>query len=158
MYRLVGLMVMVGACSPRVETMAFQGPDGILTVETAQAEVLVAMTHLEVRNAPGPGKRFGEHAEAVANSLYDDPPPGWLGAMFRNEGRLNWWTVTVWESEEAMLEFIVAEPHASAMRALTDVAVSAESRNEWMPVEAAPPPWDDVVVALEDEPRFVYTR
>lgn len=146
------------ACNPTPEVMPFQGPDGVTTLETDNEEVLVGMTHLRVRNAPGPGRRFGDHADAVANHLYDTTPEGWLGASFRNVGKLDWWTLTVWESEEAMLDFILSEPHASAMTDLGDISAAAESRSEWLPVEDGVPSWETVLEKLETDPDFMFVR
>ena len=155
---MISSLVLLFACSPSVEIAPFAGPDGATTVVTDQAQVLVATTHLQVRNAPGPGGRFGDHADAVANHLYDTNPDGWLGSGFRNEGQLHWWTLSVWESEEAMNAFVVSEPHVSAMAALTDVAVAAWSRAEWMPPEDAPPSWERIVEQLESSPDFEFVR
>jgi len=146
------------ACSPSVEILPFAGPDGTSTVVTDRTEVLVATTHLQVRNAPGPGRRFGDHADAVATHLYDNQPEGWLGSGFRNKGQLHWWTLSVWESEEAMNAFVLSEPHVTAMSALTDVAAAAWSRAEWMPTEDAPPSWESIVERLETAPDFEYVR
>ena len=145
-------------CTPETVEGAFEGPDGATTVETEQDEVLVAMTHLRVRNLPGPGGKFGDHANRIGNYLYEETPDGWLGAAFRNVGQLDWWTVTVWESEEAMMDFVVSEPHVSAMADLGVVAAAAESRHEWMAPEEAPPAWAEIVELLEVDARFVYVR
>ena len=66
--------------------------------------------------------------------------------------------MTVWESEEAMLDFVTSDPHLAAMGALDDVAAAAQSRAEWMPVEEAPPEWDLVVEKLEIDADFVFER
>lgn len=149
---------LVVGCTPEPEVMPFAGPDGAQTVESDQDEVLVAMTHLRVRNLPGPGARFDDHANAIADHLYETTPDGWLGASFRNVGKLDWWTVTVWESEEAMMDFVVSEPHLSAMADLGTVAKAARSRHEWMAPDDAPPPWDAIVEELETDPTFEYLR
>lgn len=147
--------LLLAGCSQEPEIQPFQGPDGVATLETEADEVLWIVTHLRVRNAPGPGGRFGDHANAVGNDLYDNPRPGWLGASFRNIGRLDWWTMTAWESEEAMLDWVVSEPHASAMAAFTDVATSGENRWEVRPTADGVLDWDTALVLLED-PDFAY--
>lgn len=152
------VFALLAACTPEAEVLPFQGPAGTTTLETTQTEVLVGMTHLRVRNLPGPGKRFGEHANAVAGWLYDNEPEGWLGASFRNVGQLDWWTMTVWESEEAMLAFVLSDVHLAAMADLENVSASAESRHEWMPAEAGPPSWDHVIEQLQVDPGFEFVR
>ncbi|MCB9678063.1 MAG: DUF3291 domain-containing protein [Alphaproteobacteria bacterium] len=152
----IAAMLVLGACTPEPEISPFEGPDGVLEVVTDQEQVLVATTHLRVKNAPGPGRRFGDHADAVGNWLYETRPDGWLGAGFRNVGRLDWWTLTVWESEEAMRAFVASEPHLSAMRDIAEVSAGAEARSEWMAAEDAPPDWDHIVERLEADPQIVY--
>jgi hypothetical protein len=146
------------ACSKEPEIQPFAGPgwDDELGLLEPQDEYLVGITHLRVINLPGPGKRFGEHAEAVANFLYDNEPEGWVGASFRNVGQLEWWTLTVWESEEAQLEFVVGEVHAAAMADLTEVAKWAESRSLWVTAEEIPPAWDVALDWLADEQDYSY--
>jgi hypothetical protein len=152
-------LLSAAACNPEPETAPFEGPgwdaEAGALIEP-QEEYLVGLTHLRVRNAPGPGKRFGEHAEAVATWLFEHEPEGWVGAGFRNVGKLDWWTMTVWESEEAQLEFVVGDVHAQAMAELSEVAKSAESLSLWVPAEEVPLEWDRALQLLADEPGFTY--
>jgi hypothetical protein len=159
MTRVALPFVLLAACSDEPEIAPFEGPgwdSETGTLIEPQEQYLVGLTHLRVRNAPGPGKRFGEHAEAVATSLFETEPEGWVGVSFRNVGRLDWWTMTIWETEEAQLEFVVGDVHAAAMGALTDVAKSAESLSLWVPAEEVPMDWDRALELLADEPGFTY--
>ncbi|MEZ4322220.1 MAG: hypothetical protein R3F61_32405 [Myxococcota bacterium] len=153
------LLALAVGCAPSIEEGAFEGPGfdsetGELTV--GGDELLVALTHLQVKNAPGPGGRFGDHAQGIGEWLYTEEPEGWVGAAFRNEGRLNWWTMTVWESEEAMLAFVTSDIHGAAMADLTDISVGAESRSDWMPREDLPLAWTDALDHLREAPGFQY--
>ena len=68
MYRPL-MLAMLTACTPAPVETPFEGPLGVTTLETSQTEVLVAMTHLRVRNAPGPGKRLpAKYVNIAANS------------------------------------------------------------------------------------------
>lgn len=153
----LSIAVLFLGCSQQPEVQPFEGPEGVVGLETDAEEVLWIVTHLRVRNAPGPGGRFGELATAVGNDLYETPRQGWLGASFRNVGRLDWWTMTAWESEEDMLAWIGSEHHATAMREFTDVASAGE--NVWIrkPASAGVLGWDEALEALE-EPDYAYTR
>jgi len=152
------LPVLLVACGPRVEEGELEGPgvdeEGRITVDAD--ELLVGLTHLQVKNAPKPGKRFGELAEAIGNHLFDTEPEGWVGAAFRNEGRLNWWTMTVWESEEALMDFVVSEPHVTAMAEMGDISVGGETRTLWLPTEELPVEWDRALDLLTAEQDSVY--
>jgi len=158
MHPALWLLPALIACSPKVEEGPLEGPgvddDGRITVEAD--ELLVGLTHLQVRNAPKPGKRFGELADAIGNHLFETEPEGWVGAAFRNEGRLNWWTMTVWTSEEALLDFVVSKPHSTAMSEFDDVSVGGETRVLWIATEELPMAWDDALDLLQSDPDTVY--
>ncbi|MBX2797625.1 MAG: hypothetical protein KTR31_08155 [Myxococcales bacterium] len=115
---------------------------------------LVGLTHLQVKNAPGPGGRFGDHANAVANHLFEEEPEGWLGAGFRNVGRLQQWTMTVWEDEEAMLDFVTSDPHLAAMADITDISAGAVSRSLELESSALPLPWDEALALLLEQQDY----
>lgn len=151
--RTVFLMSAIAACTPEPRETPLAGPgfdESTGDLLRDQPEFLVALTYLEVRNAPGPGGRFGDHASAVGEHLFDTEPDGWLGAGFRNVGRLQWWTMTVWESEDAMMDFVVSEPHASAMLDINEVSRGAVSRALWMDAADLPLAWSDALVQLTD--------
>ncbi|MEM6928428.1 MAG: hypothetical protein AAF602_15950 [Myxococcota bacterium] len=155
-----GLVLGGLACAPPVpEESPLEGPgfDPVTGALTAEGEsFVVALTHLQVRNLPGPGRRFGDHAQTIGNYLFEEEPAGWLGAAFRNVGRLDWWTITVWDSEQAMLEFVVSPPHAYAMAEFSDITVGGESRSIEIGPEALPIPWSDALGQLLSEPDFVH--
>lgn len=153
------LLVVVAGCSPEVVEGALEGPgfDAETGGITADGDsFLVALTHLQVRNWPKPGKIFGDHASAVGEYLFTEEPEGWLGAAFRNVGLLNWWTMTVWTSEEAELAFVVSEPHASAMLDFGDIVVGGESVSQWMTVDELPLDWDAALDMLLADQDFRY--
>jgi hypothetical protein len=138
------------ACANTPEVSPFEGPDGVTTVVTDQDEVMWIATYLRVKNAPGPGKRFGDHADAVGNDLFENPRPGWLGSSFRNVGKLNWWTLSAWESQDDMLAWVVSEPHISAMVDFSDVAAEGTNRTVWLPAEDGVLDWDTALELLDD--------
>lgn len=147
------------ACTPEPSESPLEGPgfdDSTGDLLRSQDEYLVALTFLEVRNAPGPGGRFGDHANRIGNYLFEETPAGWQGAAFRNVGRLKWWTMTVWESEEAMMDFVVSEPHASAMLEINDVSQGAVSRALWMSADDLPLSWADAMALLTEQQDSQY--
>lgn len=153
------VLVVVGGCAPEVVEGPLEGPGfdaetGALALEGES--FLVALTHLQVKNAPKPGKTFGDHANAVGEHLFTTEPEGWVGAAFRNVGRLNWWTMTVWTTEEAELAFVVSEPHASAMLDFPQIVVGGESVSLWVPADELPMAWDTALDTLLAEHDFLY--
>lgn len=147
------------ACTPEPRETPLEGPGFDETTGDllrTQDEYMVGITYLEVRNAPGPGGRFGDHADAIGTYLFTEQPDGWLGAAFRNVGRLRWWTLSVWESEEAMLDFVVSEPHASAMLEINEVSRGAVSRSLTMPAEDLPVSWEQAMELLAADPHSYY--
>ncbi|MEZ4240940.1 MAG: hypothetical protein R3F59_33235 [Myxococcota bacterium] len=155
MFPLVAAVLV--ACAPKVEESALEGPgvDEAGRIAVDAEELLVGLTHLQVRNAPKPGKRFGELASSVGGGLFEDEPEGWVGAAFRSEGKLEQWTMTVWESEEALMAFVVSERHAAAMAEFGDVAVGGETRSLWLPTGELPLTWERAMQLLEEEPDVV---
>ncbi|MCB9743129.1 MAG: hypothetical protein H6740_11055 [Alphaproteobacteria bacterium] len=144
----------LAACSP-VQESPFEGPgysaeQGLIE---PQERYLVALTWLHVVNRPGPGSRFGELATAVGEHLYVNEPEGWVGASFRSEGRLEQYTMTAWRSEQAMLEFVVSEPHATAMSEFWEVAEYGKTAILELPAEDVPLSWDEALSVL-DEAEF----
>lgn len=145
------LLTLLAGCRPAPEEGAFEGPgwseeEGFL-VEADQ--LLVGLTYLQVRNAPEPGNRFGELANTIGEGIYASEPEGWVGAAFRNQGKLHWWTMTVWESEEAMVDWMVSEHHGQAMQEIGDVAIRAKSTNVWRPVDELPMSWDEATSIID---------
>lgn len=60
--------------------------------------------------------------------------------------RAKWWrgefyTYTVWEEREAMLEFVRSAPHAEAIARVAEFAAPGSCYVEF--VSEAPPDWDD---------------
>ena len=152
---MVGCMV---ACTKEVVEEPLSGPGfdeatGAFISEGDQ--FWVGLTHMQVKNAPGPGGRFGDHASAVGNHLYETEPEGWLGAAFRNRGQLNWWTMTVWASEEDLTAFVISEPHVSAMVAFDDVAKGGQTRVLVVEPSELPMSWDRAMELLLADPGYV---
>lgn len=147
-------ILVLSACSKAVpEETPFEGPgynSETNTLVLQDTPLVVALTELHVKNAPGPGKRFGEHADAVGTHLYGDEPAGFVGGSFRNVGKLQWWTMSVWTDEASMNDFVLSEPHASAMTELAQVSSAARSTHLDFPAGGPPPSWDWALDQLEE--------
>ena len=148
-------IITLWACAP-VETVTtpFEGPGfdeeaGLPLL--VQDNYILALTELHVINAPGPGSLFGDHAGRIGTYLYsgENDIPGFVGGSFRNVGQLEWWTLTVWTDEESMMEFVLSEPHVTAMADLSAVSKAARSTHVSVTPDQLPVPWDYALDQLE---------
>lgn len=155
---VVGSLFLVACAESEPVETPFDGPGldpatGALLDQ--DAPFVVGLTELHVRNAPGPGHRFGEHADRVGTYLFTEEPPGFVGASFRNVGKLEWWTLTVWTDEAAMTAFVLSSPHVDAMTEISELAKRARSTHRAFPAGGPPPSWDWALDELAAEPWLV---
>lgn len=154
--RPVLVLACLSACTPEPEILAMDGPGfqgGPDLIAPRDGTYVVALTHLQVKNAPGPGKRFGELVGGITDVLYPEQGPygdvpGWVGASFRNVGKLQWWTMSVWEDEASMMEFVASGPHLLAMTEISDVSAAAEATRLEVTADELPLDWDDALDRL----------
>lgn len=147
---LLSFLLPIGACTIH---SSFSGPgwdDALLT--DAPGPFLAVATH--TRPVRETSDRFDEHVTAIAEQL--ETQPGLVGSSFR--GRLfgrEVWTLTVWEDEESVVEFVTSGAHLEAMG--DSVVIEGIETVEWdiAPTEM-PPTWNDVDEHLDalgtDEP------
>ena len=157
----LALLPVLAGCSLEPEESPLSGPGfeedtGAFLGE--EGDYVIALTYLKVRNAPGPGDRFGELATDAATNLFETEPEGWLGAGFRNIGRLQQFTMTAWESEEAMLEWVVSPVHVQAMTEIGDV--SSEAKSTVLDVTEAELPfsWEEAVPVYDTLDCYQHPR
>ncbi|MEU9046855.1 MULTISPECIES: DUF3291 domain-containing protein [unclassified Kitasatospora] len=78
--------------------------------------------------------------------------PGALGAsLIARPLRRTFYTLSAWESREALNAFAAAEPHRSVMRGLRDTTKEATFTFWPTPVEQLPIPWADAHARLDAE-------
>lgn len=148
------------ACSPEPEISPFEGPgfdsEANALKSAKDSPYVVALTWLQVKNAPGPGGRFGEHANAAGTSLFEEGLEGFVGVSFRNIGRLNWWTMTVWEDEASMAAWVYSGVHLEAIEAFPDVAANARKAVVERDADEVPMDWDEALSILDAQEDYVY--
>jgi hypothetical protein len=154
MSRLLPLLLLLGCAEPEPEISIFEGPmfDANTGLKTdISGPVIVALTELHVRNQPGPGKQFGDHANRIGEYLYgsEPPVPGFIGGSFRNIGKLQQWTMSVWTDEASMVAFILSEPHLGAMAVVDEVSTFAKSTHIEVDPSELPFTWDRALDELE---------
>jgi quinol monooxygenase YgiN len=128
----------------------FDGPgmaDGALATDH-EGPFVVAVTY--ARSAPGEGRRFGDHVTAIEEQLAD--ADGLVGYSLRGDlvGRDNW-TLSVWESEDALLAFLTTGAHLAALGEAGTVLQDSRFASWDEPDRAAlPPTWDQALAFLEE--------
>jgi heme-degrading monooxygenase HmoA len=102
---------------------------------------------------------FDDNMEAM-NAVVQEAPGLVAVAMSQTIGGATYRTLSVWESEETMLEWVVGETHGEAMAALADHADPTSSVTSWQltraELEAQAPTWDDAKAHLDADGREVY--
>ena len=149
------MILFMSACAM---SLPFEGPgytDGELTTDDS-GPFVVAATY--ARPKPDQSDVFHDHVAAIQGSLDGmDGESGLVGYSLRGEilGRDNW-TLTVWTSEEAMMDFVLSDVHLAAMGE-ADLLVEDASFTHWEEPDAAalPPEWDLVLEKLDEvEPTY----
>ena len=74
--------------------------------------------------------------------------PGNRGVRFRARSPLDWYTVTVWEDEEAMVAFVRGEAHMEAMRATRHLTQATRFARVTLDGARDELPWREVVARL----------
>ena len=118
--------------------------DGALTRPPTEA-VVVALTY--ARPARGQNEAFQAHVGAISAQL--EQTPGMLGYGFRSRvpGRDNW-TMSIWESEEAMLSFMVGSAHGEAMASAGEILEDSAFTHWTAAPDTLPPDWDASISRL----------
>jgi quinol monooxygenase YgiN len=129
----------------------FVGPgfsDGEYTSDH-EGPFVVAVTY--ARQARGEGEAFADHVDAIEEQMQRSE--GIVGYSLRGDlvGRDNW-TMSIWESEPALLAFVTREAHGDAMIEADTVLEDSEFTH-WVETdpEAMPPTWEQGLDYLEGQ-------
>jgi heme-degrading monooxygenase HmoA len=129
----------------------FEGPgfddDGNFIAEP-EAPVVVALTY--GRPARGEAAAFEDHVGAILEQL--EETDGVYGWSLRGElGGRERWTMTLWESEAAMMDFVLSGNHLEAM-AYDPVLFEDGEFAHWEEADpsALPPTWSDATARLDE--------
>lgn len=102
---------------------------------------------------------FDQHMEVMNTAL--ETAPGLVAlSLSTTIGGSTSRTLSIWESDEAMLNWVTSEAHGDAMVALADHADPKSAVTSWQltraELEAAAPTWDDAKARLDADGREVY--
>ena len=118
---------------------------------TREREYVVLLSELPLKSyLANPGfLRFSRQVQRQLSNA-----PGLLGySLLARIVRKKFWTLSVWESERALMEFVHAEPHQNVMTALqSDMGATRLVR--WTIQGAAyPPTWDEAFARTTQQPQ-----
>ncbi len=130
----------------------FEGPgvsdDGALRTDHA-GPFVVAVTH--AKPAKGKGGAFNDHVDAIEAQLLE--MDGFVGYSFRGEiGGRDRWTLTLWESEDALMGFITTGVHIEAMAQSGELLEEIHS-GVWVEEDPGqlPPTWGEALDFLDEQ-------
>lgn len=148
-----------GAIEPDFGSMPLRGPG--LDPATARlrpppaGRFLVSSTYLAMPTTAAARARFGELMAPIGERL-----AGQRGLLAYSLGASDRCytarTLTVWESEEAMLDFVVSPAHSTAMAAVSEVSRGQSLVDHWEERDADQITWASVAQHLAGSTRRLY--
>ena len=133
----------------------FNGP-GIEggTFVTNVDEVVVVGTFIDLNDNDDAMRIFDERTQAI-EGYFENDPEGYLGQSLRRSFTDNkFWTLALWESDEAMMNFVASDVHTQAMAVGADIAEDGKTVRFTQPREAGLPSWENVLTRLDEVPSF----
>jgi heme-degrading monooxygenase HmoA len=135
-------------------SMPFQSTDSIQE-KADETPVVVGITHVILGDDAEKNDIFWEYTNLVVDNLGENT--GYLGHRLRKRLFANdAWTMTVWETEENLDDFVSSETHRSAIQ--KGLPAVAEARFVRFTVEASrvPVAWDEVEQIMAEKGRDMY--
>lgn len=139
---------------------AFMGPPQGPAVDPQTQQInppagaVVATTYLAIKPDEQAGQRFGQVVGPVIQDL--GARQGLLGITTSNSTACNTArTLTVWESEAAMMAFVTGDAHAAAMQATADISRGGSVTMTWTHA-GGELTWQSAAARLEDHDGLVY--
>ena len=111
---------------------------------------IVATTYLRLQNTAESQTTFGELMGPIQGLLMA-PDSGLMGLSFTSSASCNTTrTLSVWESEEAMMKFVVSEAHLSAIGRVAEVSRGGSITEKWKVSDFDKMSWEAVVAKLDN--------
>lgn len=132
-----------------------QGPgwdaDNESLVGTSQDTYIVHTTQLLVK--PEQMTAFDELSDDITAQLMQTP--GVIAVGFAFEPSCGFFRTTgIWESQEAMMNFVVSGAHLEAIKAYREVAITGRTTHFEVAATELPVAWNDLIDAIADEPPY----
>ncbi len=77
-------------------------------------------------------------------------------AVKANFPRKHFWTLSIWENKESMRQFVISEPHATAMKKFEEWAGEGSAFVEWTSSSTSID-WEEAIRKLQN-PSFYYNK
>jgi heme-degrading monooxygenase HmoA len=163
---LVGVLAFSTACGAvdvvnheAVLNAPFDGPGwdakGKKPRDATPRRVVVAGTHLMLPNKLAAHRSFWNSMTSIRKALKDQP--GFIGYATRTATDLSEdWTMSVWENEEAMYDYVTGQAHADAINALEPYATGGWVTHFEVDVSELPISIDDVIARIRESGRKAY--
>jgi len=172
--KLLGKTLMLGtvwmsACGGSIDTEARDASciaetledDSVVTTDVSYSSELpegavVASTYLRLQDERSARRRFRQLNRPM-NARLAGPATGLLRMSIRSSRACNVArTMTVWESEEAMMDFVVGPEHIEAIRSVNEVSRGGSITDVWA-VDSMPDlEWGTVVAGFASHDGPVY--
>ena len=108
-----------------------------------EREYVVLLTHLPMRR-PSKLPRFFGYVRKIQKQL--DRTAGLVGySLLAKPLRADYWTLSVWEDDEALRRFVAERPHLDAMGELPRYLSGFRTIRWTAGGRSLPPDWDDAV-------------
>jgi heme-degrading monooxygenase HmoA len=137
---------------PALASCAISTPYRVKKESPPDAQVVVSFTRVALDQK----KRsvFDSYVKEIASTL--DQQTGLLGYSLRREVFGNQaWTVTVWESDEALMRFVNSQLHTEAMEKSEPSVVGTDFVRKRMKSGDIPVPWTEIVEMFQARRREV---
>jgi heme-degrading monooxygenase HmoA len=157
---VVVIIATVTGCGVFAPPLEGPGYEGEVLVSEAPGPFIVSTTQLILKSGDSEAQAlFDKNMEAINAALPQQP--GLVGFSLGIEPFASGYrTLSVWESEDAVLGWVVSDAHAAAMGEMADHSDPASAVLSWSVTReeliAAPPSFNDAAARLDAEGRQVY--
>jgi heme-degrading monooxygenase HmoA len=149
----MGALLMLSAFTFGTPFRTAEGFDEI----PANTYVTVGITHVITGNDKAKNDIFWDHTMRVVDSLASHK--GYLGHKIRRQFFGNEaWTMTVWEDEASLQNFVVGKRHQDAIKNGLDALVKARFVRFKITKSGIPISWDDAEKIMDERGRDLYGR
>jgi len=112
------------------------------------AGYIVSSTYLRLKSKPGEFQRFGELMGPIQQALAEQP--GLLALQLStSDSCSSARTLAVWESADAMYEFVTSPAHMAAVDAVGEVSRGGSIVTSWRASQTGEATWDEAVRKLD---------
>jgi heme-degrading monooxygenase HmoA len=153
----LSLAALTNACA--IE-QPFNGPgmENGAVKDPHDGDYFASTTHLRLKDVDDAGEAFDRHMKAIQEALQTQPGLVGFSLSFVPFNNDEYRTLSVWESEEAMLGWVTSDVHFAAIEEFVDRDLQDGGSVHAWPVKAAevPPTWADARERLSKDGRAAY--